>query len=589
MIKSQNDLAFAVSLLTKALGKRGLALMGAATILVLVTSFLITQPPLIIGAIVTEATSSGLGAASTSLMMLASIVVLQQGLMVGQRFLVERAAVGIQHARFTDLVGKLFDLEVVAVQDRRVGDITTRIDRSVNGLTRLLKLAFLDLFPSLAAAVFAMAFAFVQHWVAGLAMLVAIIITASITAVQLSTQRGIRLHLLDSRAALAGKVGEMLSNLGFVRVAWLAQNETLRLGSDARNVAAVELRHHRAMIGFDAIKQIVETCGLIAVMIVGLSIPIGHPAFPGDVLALVLLYARVSMPIQILHRVVDEGQESVLSIAAMRRVDDMPRDKMLLGGKSTGAAGSEVVACEKLSVSYGDSDSTRQSVVTRLDLLIVAGECVGIVGPTGCGKSTLVKVMLGLVAEFDGTARIFGVDIGEVDKADLARRVCYLPQEPFIVAGTLRQNLLLREPLANDDQLRGALSLACAPEDGWSEGLDTVIHEAGKNISGGQRQRLSIARAFLSTCDLYVLDEATSQLDAVTEKQVIEALHLRRGTGTIIAIAHRLASLAPSTRILVMESGQIVQDGGFDQLAAQEGLFAALAQASALVELDRAA
>jgi ABC-type multidrug transport system fused ATPase/permease subunit len=220
--------------------------------------------------------------------------------------------------------------------------------------------------------------------------------------------------------------------------------------------------------------------------------------------------------------------------------------------------------------------------LSNIELAINRGEFVGIVGPTGCGKSTLIKAALGLQADFLGEVRVFGSQLRALSKELLAERICYLPQEPFIMAGTLRDNLQILRRHASDDELRQALSSASAAETTWALGLDTLIHEGGRNLSGGQRQRLSLARAFLSKADLYLVDEATSQLDAVTEERVTQALMLHCAGKTVITIAHRLKALAMVSRVLVLEHGKIVQDGPFDSLAAQPGLFANLLRATDL-------
>ena len=229
------------------------------------------------------------------------------------------------------------------------------------------------------------------------------------------------------------------------------------------------------------------------------------------------------------------------------------------------------------------------------------------------------QAALGLIPDYKGSLKVLGAEARDADKPSLAAAVAYAQQAPFVLTGSLRDNLLLAQPggssaaSATDDELHGALEQviiiiysigllllpmiiitpnrpgaleqACLGpgEHSWAYGLDTHIHEGGRNLSGGQQQRLALARIFLQRdARLIVLDEATSALDNATEARLIENLHAHAAEGgrTVLMVAHRLTTMRRADRVLVMEAGQIVQEGGFSELSEKDGVFRELLSAS---------
>jgi len=239
------------------------------------------------------------------------------------------------------------------------------------------------------------------------------------------------------------------------------------------------------------------------------------------------------------------------------------------------------VSIEKLGVTYGDA-----TILKEFSLDLHPGEVLGVAGPTGAGKTTVMKTVLGLIPDYDGKVHLLGKEVLETDKKLLANEVAYAQQEPYIRTGTLRENLTIAatsisETKIDDDALYRALDLACLnnPEL-WPEGLDTKIHESGRNLSGGEKQRLSLARIFLKNPSIIVLDEATSALDNHTEAQVMENFRDFSQDKTVFMIAHRLSTLKWADRVIVMEGGKIVQSSTFQQLKEEEGLFKSLISVS---------
>jgi ABC-type multidrug transport system fused ATPase/permease subunit len=225
-----------------------------------------------------------------------------------------------------------------------------------------------------------------------------------------------------------------------------------------------------------------------------------------------------------------------------------------------------------------------EPVLKDVHLEIPYGQKVALVGPSGAGKSTFAQLLLRLYDPDQGLIQIGGLNIRHCTGAELRKHFAVVPQDPFIFRTTIRHNLRVARPDATDAQMRRACEQANAWEfiEKLSAGLDTPVGEGGSTLSGGQRQRLAIARALLAEQDFFIFDEATSALDTVSERLIQSALEQAMVGRTAIVIAHRLATVKSCDRILVMRDGRVVQDGGYDELVGQPGLFRDLVQGQML-------
>ena len=231
------------------------------------------------------------------------------------------------------------------------------------------------------------------------------------------------------------------------------------------------------------------------------------------------------------------------------------------------------VRLQGISFHYADGPP----VLDGLDLEIAAGEHIAIVGASGGGKSTLVQIILGLYPPSAGRVLFDGVPMDEIGLAVVRDNVGVVLQHPAMLHASVRENLTLGLAV-DDDALWRALGIAQLAHvvAGLPHGLDTVIGRTGVRLSGGQRQRLAIARMLVKDPSVVILDEATSALDVVTEARLHEALHQHLAGRTTIIIAHRLSAVRRATRMLVLEAGKVVEQGGHDELLARRGLYARL-------------
>ncbi len=216
-----------------------------------------------------------------------------------------------------------------------------------------------------------------------------------------------------------------------------------------------------------------------------------------------------------------------------------------------------------------------QTVLDGVSFQVAPGETVALVGPSGAGKSTLFDLLLRFYDPLAGAIRLDGVDLRDLTLEDLRQQIGFVPQDPVLFAGTIRDNLRYGAPDAPAARLEEVLEQAHAREfvERLPEGLDTRIGEGGVGLSGGQRQRLAIARALLPAPRVLLLDEATSALDADSEKQIAETVRALRGTCSVLVIAHRLSTVRQADRIVVLESGRVVASGPHEELLGASPLY----------------
>ncbi|MDR1435887.1 MAG: ABC transporter ATP-binding protein/permease [Puniceicoccales bacterium] len=232
------------------------------------------------------------------------------------------------------------------------------------------------------------------------------------------------------------------------------------------------------------------------------------------------------------------------------------------------------ITVENVRFSYGGE----RSVLRGLSLTIGKGEKVGIVGRSGCGKTTITNLLLRLYDVSDGRIAIDGTDIRQIPIGDLRQSIAIVFQDNYLFSGTIRQNILLGKPYASDDELRAAVDAALLGEfvDSLPCGLDTEVGERGSLLSGGQRQRVAIGRAILKGAPIVILDEATSALDTSSEEMVQRALNNLMRERTVIIIAHRLSTLSDADRVVVIDGGRAIESGSHGELVAlPNGLYAA--------------
>lgn len=239
------------------------------------------------------------------------------------------------------------------------------------------------------------------------------------------------------------------------------------------------------------------------------------------------------------------------------------------------------IFCRNLDFSYDGS----RKILDGVEMTFPMGSFTAIVGESGCGKSTLCGILAGRIRGYEGELTIGGVPLREIRESSLAQNVTYISHESYLFKGTVRENLLMARPDASDAELLAVLervNLKDFLESG--DGLDTMLLAEGANFSGGQRQRLALARALLHDSPIYLFDEATSNIDVESEEIVMHEVHELAKTKTVIVVSHRLANVVAADRIDVLADGKVQESGTQEELLAQNGVYATLWEAQRELE-----
>jgi ATP-binding cassette, subfamily B, bacterial len=309
-----------------------------------------------------------------------------------------------------------------------------------------------------------------------------------------------------------------------------------------------------------------------ALLAIGGNMVIHHQLSIGALVAFFLYLNRFLSPIQLLvqqYNSFQQGQAAVFKLRGLFAID--PSTPEAPAAQELPPIDGEIVFDH---VTFGYDPA--KPVVRDIDLRIRAGETVAFVGQTGAGKSTLAKLITRFYDPTEGRVLIDGHDIGGVTLDSLRRQLGVVPQEPFLFAGSLRYNIAFARPDSTDDEVWEAVNAVGLAEvvERMPDGLDTVVHERGQSLSSGERQLIALARAFLAHPRVLVLDEATSNLDLLSETKIEAALDVLLAQRTAVLIAHRLTTAMKADRIVVIDDGRVVESGSHDELVAEGGRYA---------------
>lgn len=504
------------------------------------------------------------------------ITIINEILKVLRRVIVEDTCTRCEKTARTKALNSLLHAPLVYFKKNMIGNIHGRLNRSLDGTVRLLKLVFMDFAPAIFNGVAAIIVIFSKlPLFLSFAMLLVIPIGVLIVFRQISTQKGIRIELLEEKSNMDGTAVELMNGIEVIRVLDNAEFEVNRFDIKSGDLRVKEMKHHKAMAFYDCLKFINEA--VFTVLIIGISAYLAAEGVisVGTVLTSYLCFVQLTTPLRELHRIFDELSESTILAKEYFKIIELPKDFSYLNSKKKSAnSNMNIIEINNLNFKYPDN---KKLVLSNLNLSISSGSFIGIAGPSGCGKTSLIKIISKL-EQASGDVYINGKNIFSLTRKEVATLMSLIPQNPFLIAGTIRDNICYGlKRTVSDDEVKEASHRAFLDNyiDSLPNKYDTLVAESGTNLSGGQRQRIAIARVFLNQPKILILDEATSALDNTSEKFIqneIEKLQ-KENNMTIISIAHRLSTLKNCDEILVFDKGEIVECGNYNDLIEKEGIF----------------
>lgn len=443
---------------------------------------------------------------------------------------------------------KLLKMPVSYYSGSLSGEKTAQLNQGVAGFSQLIKIMCNDVFATILTAVCTLVQVLLSasSIMVGI-MLVYLILTIIISVFQIKSQNGIRESIVGQKNAFDGQICQSITNLELIRGMNAENYEKNRLLPSILEISNTEKKHHRYMGIFDCIKQMCKIVFQVVILISSILLIANGKMEAGSVITVCLLFQQLVKPIDEVYRFMDETASSVIKAKVLLEVMDSPADEVFSIQSKKEESSESGIRIDNLVVTNPERNI---SLAWYEDMYIPGNKVVALQGPNGCGKSSLIRCLNRYYPYAQGNVTLFGRNLKSYDQKELTDTLYYTPQTSFFIAGTVRDNLLYGiEGKVDDDELIEALkSVHLAGEEHDDtviktdprEALDYIIGEKANELSGGMKQRLSLARAFLRRPKMYVFDEITANLDKDATKYVlsnIEEYAKKIGAG-IIYISH---------------------------------------------------
>jgi len=476
---------------------------------------------------------------------------------------------------YSDGLAHSLELPYSVFEDQRSGE-TLGILQKVRTDTEKLITALINIvFTSLVGVTFVFVYAINIHWSIAVVYVSVIPVLGVISSVLSKKIKIVQKTIVSETTALAGSTTESLRNIELVKSLGLSSQEIKRLSNTTDKILKLELKKVKYVRSLSFIQGTLVNLLRNMILLLMLYLIFAGRISVGEFFSLFIYSFFIFGPLQELGNIINIYRETEVSLDNFRGILSTPKEKKPLKPEILG----RIISLKFNSVSFKHQSANRYAL-ENISFETKKGQTIAFVGPSGSGKTTLVKLLVGLYHPASGQVLYNDIPGTDIDLDELREKIGFVTQDTQLFSGTIRENLLFVRPDASDeDCLRVLQKAACqnllARAD---KGLDTVIGEGGVKVSGGEKQRLSIARALLREPNILVFDEATSSLDSITEEEITETI---RDVSVIqdhitILIAHRLSTIMHADKIFVLEKGHIIEAGEHNELLAEKGLYYAM-------------
>lgn len=476
---------------------------------------------------------------------------------------------------YADGIRHSLELPYALFEDQRSGETLGKLQKVRTDVEKLITAGVNLLFTTIVGLVFVMVYAWNVHWSIAPAYLLTVPLLGGLSSVLSRKIKEVQKVIVKETTALAGSTTESLRNIELVKSLGLAQQEINRLNATTAKILKLELKKVRYLRSLSFIQGTFVNMLRTSILFLMLYLIFTQRITVGQFFSLFIYSFFIFGPLQELGNVVNTYRETEVSLMNFEAILAIPPEPQP----------ANPVAIERLETLVFDNVTFQHHSATKPALCGISfgvsrGETIAFVGPSGAGKTTLVKLLVGLYRPQSGNIFYNSIPEDEVAIETLRDRIGFVTQDAQLFSGSIRENLLFVSPNATDAECMEALRQASVQTllARADKGLDTVIGEGGVKVSGGEKQRLSIARALLRKPHLLVFDEATSSLDSLTEEEIsrtIREVATTRDALTIL-IAHRLSTVLHADRIYVLERGRIVEFGRHEDLVESKGLYYAM-------------
>ena len=458
---------------------------------------------------------------------------------------------------------------------RRSGSLYRVIERGGTAMEYLLRFLAFNIGPTLVELTLASIVLATLYGVQfSIAAIVTVAVYAAFTIVVTEWRNRQRREFNEADTKLRGIALDTLANFETVKSFAAEAREAGRYDDATQEYNRHYIKIMQSLSVLNAGQEMIMTGGLLAVAIMAGYGAVNGDMQAGDVTAIILMLINIYRPLNILGWAWREIKQGSVDIEKLFSLMDRESDVRDAPDAKPFAPQAGDIRFEDVSFAH----EGRASGLEDVSFAVPGGAFVGVVGPSGAGKSTVLKLLFRFYDPASGKIVIDGQDVKDVGQESLRRALGLVPQEVVLFNDTLRFNIAYAKPDASDEEIMTAARRAQlgAFIEGLPEGLDTRVGERGLKLSGGEKQRVGVARAILLNPPILILDEATSSLDSTTEEEVQGALNEAARGRTTIAVAHRLSTVAGADLILVFEDGRIVESGKHDELIGRDGLYASL-------------